>query len=127
SWVRIPLSPPNPAWHRRCQGSGVDATMPVPRAFRLFSARLGAQMEQGGEPKEETVASGAPRWDRAGMGSAYCNLATASAGRDGVVISLGVGQRAGERASAELKSELLHRILLSPRTAAHLHRILGTL
>jgi len=40
-----------------------------------------------------------------------------------VVINLGLSQRA----SAELKSELLQRILLSPRTATHLHRILGTL
>ena len=82
-------------------------------------------MEEGGERNEGTMADGAPRWDRASMGSTYCNIATAAATRDGVVVSLGVGERTGER--AELKSGLLHRILLGPRTAAHLHRILGTL
>ena len=80
-------------------------------------------MEEGGERNEETMADGAPRWDRASMGSAYCNIATATATRDSVVVSLGVSEPAG----AEIKSELLHRILLGPRTAAHLHRILGTL
>ena len=82
-------------------------------------------MKEGGERNEGTMAEGAPRWDRASMGSAYCNIATATPTREGVVISLGVGERTGER--AELKSELLRRILLGPRTATHLHRILGTL
>jgi len=45
--------------------------------------------------------------------------------RDSVVINLGLSQRADERASAEWRSELLHRVLLSPRTAKHLHRILA--
>jgi hypothetical protein len=76
---------------------------------------------------QKTRAGGTPRWDIAGMGSAYCNVATASATRDSVVLNLGLSQRAGERASAEWRSELLHRILLSPRTAKQLHRVLGTL
>ena len=76
---------------------------------------------------QAAVAAGAPRWDVTGIGSAYCNLATATATRDSVVINLGLRQRAGERASAEWKSELLHRVQLSPRTANQLHRILGTL
>jgi len=82
-------------------------------------------MEGSGE--QGTVAGDAPRWDLTGMGSAYCNVATATATRDAVVINLGLSQRTGERASAEWKSELLHRVLLSPRTATQLHRILGTL
>jgi hypothetical protein len=80
-------------------------------------------MEEGSERSQGAVAKDAPRWDLAGMGSAYCNIATATATRDAVVINLGLSQRA----AAELKSELLQRILLSPRTATHLHRILGTL
>ena len=79
------------------------------------------------ERSQQAVADGTPRWDVAGMGSAYCNIATAAATRDSVVINLGLSQRAGERASAEWKSELLQRVLLSPRTANQLHRILGTL
>lgn len=73
--------------------------------------------------ESEAGASGAPRWDVTGMGSAYCNIATATATRDSVVLNLGLSQRA----SAEWRSELLHRILLSPRTAKNLHRVLGTL
>jgi hypothetical protein len=84
-------------------------------------------MEGSGEHSQAAGANDAPRWDVTGMGSAYCNLATATATRDSVVINLGLSQRAGERASAEWRSELLHRVLLSPRTAKHLHRILGTL
>jgi len=80
-------------------------------------------MEESSEHSQGTVAEGAPRWDLTGIGSAYCNIATATPTRDAVVINLGLSQRA----SAELKSELLQRILLSPRTATHLHRILGTL
>ena len=77
--------------------------------------------------ESEAGASGAPRWDASGMGSAYCNIASATATRDSVVLNLGLSQRAGDRASAEWRSELLHRILLSPRTAKQLHRVLGTL
>lgn len=79
------------------------------------------------ERSQGAVAEGTPRWDVAGMGSAYCNIATATATRDSVVINLGLTQRAGERPSAEWRSELLHRFLLSPRTAKNLHRILGAL
>jgi hypothetical protein len=79
------------------------------------------------ERSQGTPAQGTPRWDVAGMGSAYCNIATATATRDSIVINVGLTQRAGERASAEWRSELLHRFLLSPRTAKNLHRILGTL
>ena len=80
-------------------------------------------MDESSEQSQGAVAEGAPRWDLTGIGSAYCNIATATATRDAVLINLGLSQRA----SAELKSELLQRILLSPRTATHLHRILGTL
>jgi len=79
------------------------------------------------ERSQAAAADGAPRWDVTGMGSAYCNIATATATRDSVVINLGLSQRAGERARAEWKSELIQRVLLSPRTANQLHRILGTL
>ena len=84
-------------------------------------------MEGSGEHSPRGVANDAPRWDVTGMGSAYCNVASATATRDSVVINLGLSQRADERASAEWRSELLHRVLLSPRTAKHLHRILGSL
>ena len=79
------------------------------------------------EGSQKAVADGTPRWDVAGMGSAYCNIATATATRDSVIINLGLMQRDGERASAEWRSELLHRFLLTPRTAKNLHRILGAL
>lgn len=79
------------------------------------------------ERSQQAGGEGAPRWDVTGMGSAYCNIASATATRDAVVLNLGLSQRAGERASAEWRSELLHRILLSPRTAKNLHRVLGTL
>jgi len=79
------------------------------------------------ERSQKVVADGTPRWDVAGMGSAYCNIATAAATRDSVLINLGLTQRSGERASAEWRAELLHRFLLSPRTAKNLHRILGAL
>ena len=71
--------------------------------------------------------NGAPRWDLTGMSSAYCNVATATATRDSVALNLGVSQSGGARAPAELKSELLHRIVLTPLTAKHLHQILGRL
>lgn len=58
------------------------------------------------------------------MSSAYCNIASATATRDAVALNLGVMQGG---ASAELKSELLHRIVLAPRTAQQLHQLLGRL
>ena len=79
------------------------------------------------ESGQEAAPEGTPRWDVAGMGSAYCNVATATATRDSVVINVGLTQRAGERAAAEWRAELLHRFVLSPRTAKNLHRILGAL
>jgi len=60
------------------------------------------------------------------MTSAYCNLAAATATRDSVAVHLGVTQKS-EREPGEVKPELLHRILLAPRTAKHLHQIIGTL
>ena|SRR5436190_4803939 len=84
-------------------------------------------MAEGGGRSEATAVNSSPRWDLSGMGSAYCNIASAMATRDSIVINLGLSQPAGDRARAELKAELLHRILLSPRTAEHLHRILGAL
>ncbi len=68
-----------------------------------------------------------PRWDLTGMSSAYCTVATATAARDAVSLNLGVAQSAGDRAPAELRPELLHRIVLAPRTAKQLHEILGRL
>ena len=73
------------------------------------------------------VKNGAPRWDLTGMSSAYCNVASATATRDSVALNLGVSQGSGERASAELKSELLRRIVLTPLAAKHLHQVLGRL
>jgi hypothetical protein len=78
---------------------------------------------EGNEPSREAAADGAPRWDLTGMDSAYCNVASATATRDSVVVNLGLSQRAG----SEWRPELLHRVVLSPRTAKHLHQILGTL
>ena len=73
---------------------------------------------------EATGEARTPRWDVSGMTSAYCNIATASAMRDGVALNLGVVQGGP---AGELKPELLHRILLAPRTAKELHQILGRL
>ena len=73
------------------------------------------------------VKNGAPRWDLTGMSSAYCNVATATATRDSIALNLGVSQSGGERAPAELKSELLRRIVLTPLAAQHLHQVLGRL
>lgn len=84
-------------------------------------------MEKGGEQSRRGAEKEPPRWDLTGMSSAYCTIATAAATRDSVAISLGVSQSVGERGSAELKPELLHRILLNPRTAQQLHQILGRL
>jgi len=70
---------------------------------------------------------GAPSWDLTGMTSAYCNVATAAATRDAVAINLGVSQSGGERVPAELRFALLHRVVLSPRAAMHLHQTLGRL
>lgn len=67
----------------------------------------------------------APRWDLTGMSSAYCNIATATPTRDAVAVHVGIVQ--GGDARTELKPELLHRIVLSPRTARQLHEILGRL
>jgi hypothetical protein len=69
---------------------------------------------------------GAPRWDLTGMSSAYCNIATATATPDSVALHLGV-KHGGERLPAELSSELLHRIVLTPAAAKELHAILGRL
>lgn len=79
------------------------------------------------EHGEGAVENGAPRWDLTGMRSAYCNVATATATRDSVALNLGVSQAGGARAPAELKSELLHRVVLTPLAARHLHQILGSL
>lgn len=84
-------------------------------------------MEKADERSEGTDSNGAPRWDLTGMGSAYCTIATATATRDSVAVCLGVSQHAAGRASGELQAELVHRILLTPRTAEHLHQILGAL
>lgn len=80
--------------------------------------------ELGAAPQ---TASGAPQWDLTGMGSAYCNVASAASVRDSVAVNLGVTHGGGGRAPAELKFELLHRIVLSPLAAKHLHQMLGRL
>ena len=84
-------------------------------------------MEQDSEHREVAGQTGAPRWDLTGMSSAYCNIATATALRDSIAVSLGVTQAAGGRPPAELRPELLHRIVLAPLTAQRLHQILGRL
>jgi hypothetical protein len=81
--------------------------------------------KNGAAGKGAAQGAAAPRWDSTAMRSAYCNLATATATADSVVVNLGVRQGAAE--AAELKAELLHRILLAPRTAKELHQILGRL
>lgn len=70
-------------------------------------------------------ATKAPRWDASHATSAYCNVASAAALPNGVAVNLGVA--GAGRAGAPLTPELLHRIVLSPRTARQLHEILGRL
>lgn len=65
--------------------------------------------------------SGAPvhmRWDTSEMESCRCNLATASATRNGIVLNFGVAyQRENQR---EIGAELLRRIALSSAGAQNL-------
>jgi len=85
-------------------------------------------MEQANESDATSqAASGAPRWDLTGMSSAYCNVASATGLRDAVSVNLGVTHRDGGRTPAELKVELLHRVVLTPLAAKHLHQMLGRL
>jgi len=88
-----------------------------------MAPRLGARMENT-ERSNAAPPAGAPEWDLTAMTSAYCNVAAATSARESVVIHLGITQGA---ATAEVIPELLHRVLLAPRTAAHLHQVLGTL
>ena len=69
---------------------------------------------------------GAVRWDTAGAKSSYCNLANASATREAVTLNFGVSQSA-ERHGAEVGIELLHRVIVSPLVAKHLHDLLSKL
>lgn len=80
--------------------------------------------ERGGE-RDGEAGTKAPRWDASGAASAYCNVASARAAREGVALNFGMVQAA--RAGASLTPELLHRIVLAPRTARELHQILGRL
>jgi hypothetical protein len=82
-------------------------------------------MEKAVNGSDGPAAERTPRWDATGMSSAYCNVASATTRRDSIALNLGISQRDG--APEEQKVELLHRIVLSPRTASHLHQILGTL
>lgn len=66
------------------------------------------------------------RWNTSGLTSSYCNVASAIATQTDVVLNLGVSQRA-DRVGAGLKVELLHRVVLNPRTAKHLYQMLGRL
>jgi hypothetical protein len=85
-------------------------------------------MEQASERAAAPQASSVtPRWDLTGMSSAYCNVASATSLRDAVAVNLGVTQRDGARAPAELKVELLHRVVLTALAAKHLHQMLGRL
>lgn len=73
--------------------------------------------------KEEAEVSGA-RWDTSGLTSSYCNVASASAAGEAVVLNLGLSERDGGP-RAEIKTELQHRIALSPLTAKNLHQLLS--
>jgi len=58
------------------------------------------------------------RWDAAGLKSSYCNVANANATREAVMLTFGLSQSA-ERPRAELRIELLHRVVVSPLVAKH--------
>ncbi|MGH8686523.1 MAG: hypothetical protein ACREVQ_02330 [Burkholderiales bacterium] len=56
--------------------------------------------------------------------ASYCNLASAVAAADAVVLNLGQSQGAG-RTGAEASVELLHRVVLSPLAARNLQQLLS--
>jgi len=58
------------------------------------------------------------------MSASYCNLASAVATADAVVLNLGQSQGAG-RMGAEASVELLHRVVLSPLAAKNLQQLLN--
>jgi len=63
-------------------------------------------------------------WDASRASSAYCNVASAVATPEAVVLNLGQTQ-GGARAQSEVTVELLQRVVLSPRTAKNLHLLLN--
>lgn len=73
--------------------------------------------------EKETERSGT-RWDTSGLSSSYCNVANAVATHEAVVLNLGLSERRGGP-RAEITTELLHRIALSPRTAKNLQQLLS--
>jgi hypothetical protein len=86
-------------------------------------------MEQGNETERQAPAAGdrdAVRWDTAGSRSSYCNVANAIATRETVVVNFGLTQSV-ERRRTELGIELLHRVVISPLVAKHLHDLLSKL
>lgn len=63
-------------------------------------------------------------WNSSGLTNAsYCNVASAVATPETVVLNLGQIQADGGT-QAESRIELLHRVVLNPRTAKQLHELL---
>jgi Protein of unknown function (DUF3467) len=86
-------------------------------------------MEQGNETEGYAPAAagrGAMRGVTAGSKSSYCNVANANATRETVILNFGLSQNA-ERRGAELGIDLLHRVVVSPLVAKHLHDLLSKL
>ena len=86
-------------------------------------------MEPGNQTETRAPAAaepGAVRWDTAGSKSSYCNVASAHATRDAVVLNFGLSHK-DERGPAELSLELLHQVVLSPRVAKNLQDLLSRL
>lgn len=68
---------------------------------------------------------GGLQWNTSGLASAsYCNVASTVATPEAVVLNLGQIQSTGG-AQAESRIELLHRVVLNPRTAKQLHELLN--
>ena len=73
--------------------------------------------ESGGKPV-------GVQWNTSGLTSSYCNVASAVATQTGVVLNLGLNQRA-DLPGGGLKVELLHRVVLDPLAAKHLQQLLS--
>ena len=74
---------------------------------------------------DQETEQGGLQWNTSGLTSAsYCNVASAVATSQAVVLNLGQVQGAGGT-QAESRIELLHRVVLNPRTAKRLHELLN--
>jgi hypothetical protein len=67
-------------------------------------------------------------FDTENLKSSYCNMANVTSTREEVVLNFGVNQSWDQPAAmAELRIDLLHRIILSPFAAKRLSDALGKL